>query len=208
MYDLLSSLRNIHFTSLSSRDFFYNLLKIIISAVIEKQIAFCSHSVWISTLFLLNYHKALFLFVEDNLYVAEWEWSLKWLSTVKIAISSGKDARFHSSCHKPRKLKKKSLVSNSNWLIFSVNMTMRIYSFRRLLSTLFSFDLFYLFFSQNSMQDSVQTFSEVVNNQFLEKTDFIILFNKEDLFLRKLKFTQLSNCFPDYKGNNFYLPYL
>lgn len=54
----------------------------------------------------------------------------------------------------------------------------------------------------NSMQDSLQTFSDVVNNQFLEKTDFIILFNKEDLFIRKLKFTQLSRCFTEYTGNN------
>ncbi|GAB1604019.1 guanine nucleotide-binding protein G(i) subunit alpha-2-like [Argonauta hians] len=54
----------------------------------------------------------------------------------------------------------------------------------------------------NSMQDSLQAFSDVVSNKFLENMNFILFLNKEDLFIRKLKFTSLSKNFPQYQGEN------
>jgi GTPase SAR1 family protein len=52
----------------------------------------------------------------------------------------------------------------------------------------------------NSMQDSLQAFQEVSHSQFLDKTDFILFFNKKDLFSSKLKTTSISVCFPEYTG--------
>ncbi|CAI9732697.1 nucleotide-binding subunit alpha-11-like isoform X2 [Octopus vulgaris] len=56
--------------------------------------------------------------------------------------------------------------------------------------------------AMNSMQDSLQAFSDVVQNRFLENMNFILFLNKEDLFIRKLKFTKMSKNFPDYTGDN------
>ncbi|KAK2163670.1 hypothetical protein LSH36_75g03006 [Paralvinella palmiformis] len=56
--------------------------------------------------------------------------------------------------------------------------------------------------SLNSMQDSLATFDDVVKNQFLVKTDFILFLNKKDLFTEYLKHTKLSVCFPEYTGDD------
>lgn len=58
------------------------------------------------------------------------------------------------------------------------------------------------FFSgfQNAMLDSLELFEEISHNGFLENTEFIVFLNKHDLFVDKLKTSNLSMCFPDYDG--------
>ena len=50
------------------------------------------------------------------------------------------------------------------------------------------------------MIDSVELFEEISRNAFLENTEFILFLNKHDLFVKKLKTSNLSACFPDYDG--------
>ena len=50
------------------------------------------------------------------------------------------------------------------------------------------------------MHDSLELFEEISQNAFLEKTEFILFLNKHDLFVEKLKTSNLSACFPDYDG--------
>lgn len=56
--------------------------------------------------------------------------------------------------------------------------------------------------SLNSLQDSLSTFKDLISNPFLEKTDFILFLNKEDIFENRLKTHPLSLCFPSYKGGD------
>jgi len=60
---------------------------------------------------------------------------------------------------------------------------------------------------QNSLDDSLASFTEVIHNSFLVKTDFILFLNKRDLFEKRIKSVPLNACFQDYKGNqlSFYL---
>ncbi len=53
---------------------------------------------------------------------------------------------------------------------------------------------------QNSMEDSLATFEEVVQNLFLDKTNFVLFLNKRDLLEERLKQIPLSTCFPKYTG--------
>ncbi|BFZ01815.1 hypothetical protein BsWGS_04854 [Bradybaena similaris] len=55
--------------------------------------------------------------------------------------------------------------------------------------------------TMNSLQDSLLAFSEVSNNHYLDRTDFILFLNKKDLFASKLKYASISTCFPDYTGS-------
>lgn len=50
------------------------------------------------------------------------------------------------------------------------------------------------------MLDSLELFEEISHNGFLENTEFIVFLNKHDLFVDKLKTSNLSMCFPDYDG--------
>jgi len=52
----------------------------------------------------------------------------------------------------------------------------------------------------NAMLDSLELFEEISHNGFLENTEFIVFLNKHDLFVDKLKTSNLSMCFPDYDG--------
>nr|XP_058953948.1 guanine nucleotide-binding protein G(t) subunit alpha-2-like [Pocillopora verrucosa] len=54
--------------------------------------------------------------------------------------------------------------------------------------------------NSNAMHDSLELFEEISQNAFLEKTEFILFLNKHDLFVEKLKTSNLSACFPDYDG--------
>lgn len=56
--------------------------------------------------------------------------------------------------------------------------------------------------SSNAMLDSLELFEEISHNEFLENTEFILFLNKHDLFLEKLKKSELSDCFPDYDGGS------
>ena len=53
---------------------------------------------------------------------------------------------------------------------------------------------------QNAILDSLELFEEISHNEFLENTEFILFLNKHDLFVEKLKTSNLSTCFPDYEG--------
>lgn len=55
------------------------------------------------------------------------------------------------------------------------------------------------------MLDSLELFEEISHNAFLENTEFILFLNKHDLFVDKLKTSNLSACFPDYDGKRFVL---
>ena len=55
------------------------------------------------------------------------------------------------------------------------------------------------------MLDSLDLFEELSHNAFLENTEFILFLNKQDLFVEKLKTSNLSACFPDYDGKQFVL---
>ena len=50
------------------------------------------------------------------------------------------------------------------------------------------------------MLDSLELYEEISHNEFLENTEFILFLNKHDLFVEKLKTSNLSSCFPDYEG--------
>jgi GTPase SAR1 family protein len=61
--------------------------------------------------------------------------------------------------------------------------------------------------TMNRMQESLNLFKNVINNQFLKDTAVILFLNKIDLFKEKIsdpdKFP-LSKCFPDYQGEQNY----
>ncbi len=54
------------------------------------------------------------------------------------------------------------------------------------------------------MLDSLELFEEISHNGFLENTECILFLNKHDLFVEKLKTSNLSSCFPDYDGKRFH----
>ena len=49
--------------------------------------------------------------------------------------------------------------------------------------------------------DSLDLFKELSHNQYLQGTDFVLFLNKYDLFIDKIKTSDLKACFPDYEGN-------
>lgn len=51
----------------------------------------------------------------------------------------------------------------------------------------------------NRMADAIELFKYLINNKLLKKINFIILFNKLDLFQEKLKKSAIVDYFPDYK---------
>ena len=55
------------------------------------------------------------------------------------------------------------------------------------------------------MLDSLELLEEISHNAFLENTEFILFLNKHDLFVEKLKTSNLSACFPDYDGKRVLL---
>jgi len=54
--------------------------------------------------------------------------------------------------------------------------------------------------TQNRMKESIILFDEVCNSQFFKNTNFIIFFNKTDLFKEKIQRVDLSKTFPSYTG--------
>jgi len=54
--------------------------------------------------------------------------------------------------------------------------------------------------TQNRMRESIILFDEVCNSQFFKSTNFIIFFNKTDLFKEKITRVDLSKTFPNYTG--------
>ncbi|KAJ5078545.1 guanine nucleotide-binding protein g(o) subunit alpha [Anaeramoeba ignava] len=58
--------------------------------------------------------------------------------------------------------------------------------------------------TQNRMQESLEFFSEMVNNQYFKDKNCILLFNKMDLFKAKIQKVDLNVCFPEYNGGKNY----
>ena len=50
------------------------------------------------------------------------------------------------------------------------------------------------------MEDSIELFYSMFNNQFLLKCSFILFLNKKDLFEAKLQHIALNKFFPEYDG--------
>jgi len=54
--------------------------------------------------------------------------------------------------------------------------------------------------STNRMHESITLFESLINSEWFYKTNFIIFFNKKDLFEQKIKTKDLKVCFPEYSG--------
>jgi GTPase SAR1 family protein len=54
----------------------------------------------------------------------------------------------------------------------------------------------------NRMTESLELFSETVNNSHFANSTILLFFNKIDIFREKIKKVELSNWFKDYKGSN------
>ena len=50
------------------------------------------------------------------------------------------------------------------------------------------------------MLDSLDLFDSICNNQYFRNTSIILFLNKKDLFMRKLQYSKLNKCFPEYTG--------
>ena len=53
---------------------------------------------------------------------------------------------------------------------------------------------------RNSLQESLEVFEEINQDRFLKGATMVLLFNKYDLFRKKISVPSLKQCFPDYKG--------
>jgi len=53
----------------------------------------------------------------------------------------------------------------------------------------------------NRMMESMKLFDSICNNKWFVETSIILFLNKKDLFEQKIKYSPLSICFPEYKGN-------
>lgn len=56
----------------------------------------------------------------------------------------------------------------------------------------------------NRIQESENLFQQMLTNLFFNDTDFIVFFNKADLFKEKLKKVPLNTAYPDYTGPQEY----
>ncbi|EAL65161.1 G-protein subunit alpha 8 [Dictyostelium discoideum AX4] len=56
--------------------------------------------------------------------------------------------------------------------------------------------------SQNRMQESLTLFGQICNNPIFSETPTFLVLNKKDLFEQMIQKTDLSKCFPDYKGGS------
>ena len=54
--------------------------------------------------------------------------------------------------------------------------------------------------SVNRMQESLNLFEDIVNNEFFAEMPFIVFFNKKDLFEEKILRSPLTICFTEYAG--------
>jgi guanine nucleotide-binding protein G(i) subunit alpha len=58
--------------------------------------------------------------------------------------------------------------------------------------------------STNRMKESMDVFEEIVNGEWFKKTHIFLLFNKIDVFTKKIKTTDLTVAFKDYKDGKDY----
>jgi hypothetical protein len=55
--------------------------------------------------------------------------------------------------------------------------------------------------TQNRMKEALLLFDEICNSPWFRSVDFIVFFNKTDLFREKFPRSPLTTCFPHYSGN-------
>jgi guanine nucleotide-binding protein subunit alpha len=53
------------------------------------------------------------------------------------------------------------------------------------------------------MKESLMIFEQICNSKWFARTSMILFLNKIDLFQQKLRYSSLTNYFPDYKGMNY-----
>jgi guanine nucleotide-binding protein G(i) subunit alpha len=56
----------------------------------------------------------------------------------------------------------------------------------------------------NRMFESLKLFKDIINSKWFTNTAMILFLNKKDLFAEKILRSDLSVCFPDYKGGPNY----
>ena len=52
----------------------------------------------------------------------------------------------------------------------------------------------------NRMMESMKLFDSICNNKWFVETSIILFLNKKDLFEQKIKYSPLTTCFPEFKG--------
>jgi guanine nucleotide-binding protein subunit alpha len=59
----------------------------------------------------------------------------------------------------------------------------------------------------NRLDESLNLFSQIVNNRFFREASFVLFLNKFDLFREKILYSgrHLRLYFPDYRGNTIVL---
>lgn len=60
--------------------------------------------------------------------------------------------------------------------------------------------------TQNRLKEALALFNKMCNNEWFQETAMILFLNKKDLFIEKLKTSQLSDYFPEYDGENTFEP--
>ncbi|KAJ6239690.1 guanine nucleotide-binding protein g(o) subunit alpha [Anaeramoeba flamelloides] len=56
----------------------------------------------------------------------------------------------------------------------------------------------------NRMLESLDLFAKTINNECFENKNCVVLFNKDDIFRKKIKEVPLKKCFPNFTGENDY----
>ena len=51
----------------------------------------------------------------------------------------------------------------------------------------------------NRMKESLRLFGTVCNNKWFENSSMVLFLNKKDVFDKKIKYSPLTTCFPEYK---------
>jgi guanine nucleotide-binding protein G(i) subunit alpha len=57
----------------------------------------------------------------------------------------------------------------------------------------------------NRMMESMKLFDSICNNKWFVDTSIILFLNKKDLFEHKIKYSPLSICFPEFKGEPYFI---
>ena len=54
------------------------------------------------------------------------------------------------------------------------------------------------------MTESMRVFDSICNSRWFVETSIILFLNKQDLFAKKIPYSPLTICFPEYRGPNTY----
>ncbi len=53
---------------------------------------------------------------------------------------------------------------------------------------------------ENRMHDSIRLFGNICNNRLLKDACMILFLNKKDILEKKIHYSPLTQCFPEYTG--------